>query len=264
MPATDKLLDSDVISLQVIKDVCKNVLKDSPDVSCYLFGSYAKGTPKRTSDIDLLLFFDQDTHSYQAIFEIEEQLRERFLKIDKFCNPIHSYKNSINSDNGILFRQYVLYGSLLTGPDVTPLMKKESMEELNKLEYAHYWMPMYRKKIETLEWMMQSKMDTKESTVAWQYLFLIAYWFAKAQLTPVHKQNSLNRFSLEYIYEKLMEKQLDKHQRKALTILQKQRDDFQSGRYFSKTDISFEDCFTIVKDLVQTMEDSHNIKNDFI
>ncbi len=64
MPTTDKFLDSNVISLQVIENICTSVLKDSPDVSCYLFGSYAKGTPKRTSDIDLLLFFDQDTHSY--------------------------------------------------------------------------------------------------------------------------------------------------------------------------------------------------------
>ena len=246
------LLVSDVVSLQVIEDICKSVLREYPDVSCYLFGSYAKGTPKRTSDIDLLLFFDKDTHNYQMIFEIEEQLRECFMGIEKCCNPIHGYKNSINSDHSVLFRQYVQYGVLLMGPDIAPFMKKESMEELNRLEYTHYWMPMYRKKIEILEWMIESKMDIEENSIAWQYLFLVAYWYAKAELTLVRKQNSLNRFSLVYIYEVLLENKLDSRQREVFEIVQKQRDDFRNGEDFVKTNISFEECFEVVKGISDT------------
>jgi len=59
MLVTDEtLLVSDVVSLQVIiKDVCKSILENYPDISCYLFGSYAKGNPNRTSDINKIEAF---------------------------------------------------------------------------------------------------------------------------------------------------------------------------------------------------------------
>jgi len=134
----ETLLVSDVISVQVIKNVCKSILENHPAISCYLFGSYAKGCPKRTSDIDLLLLFDREIHEYKIICNIKEALRDSFLSIEKYCNPIYEYKNSINSDSSILFRGYIHYGILLSGQNVLPLMKNETIEELKSLEYTHY------------------------------------------------------------------------------------------------------------------------------
>ena len=167
MPTDDEtLVDSDVISLQVIKDVCKSILKNYPDISCYLFGSYAKGIPNRTSDIDLLLFFDKEIHDYEIICKIEALLRESFLAIEKYCNPIHGYKNSINRDSSILFRQYVHYGVLLSDQNILPIMKNETLEDLNSLEYTHYWTPMYRNKIKILDQMIKSEIDVESSSLS--------------------------------------------------------------------------------------------------
>jgi len=44
----------------------------------------------------------------------------------------------------------VSYGILMYGDDVALLMKKETKEELKVLEYSHYWMPMYLKKMQLL------------------------------------------------------------------------------------------------------------------
>ena len=251
MPTDDEtLMDSDVISLKLIKEVCKSILKNYPDISCYLFGSYAKGNPSRTSDIDLLLFFDKEIHDYEIICKIEALLRESFLTIEKYCNPIHGYKNSINKDSGILFRQYVHYGVLLSGPNILPLLNNETLEELNSLEYTHYWTPMYKNKIAILDQMIKSEVDIDSSSLSWQYLFLIAYWYAKAELTLVNKQNSLNDFSLLYIYEDLLGIHLNFQQKKVLDTLQKQRENYHNGKYFEAPDFSVEECFMILRILI--------------
>jgi len=193
------LIISPVISHQEIKKVCQSILENYPDISCYLFGSYAKGTPTETSDIDLLILFDKETYEYKTIFKIKDLLHDSFLAIEKYCNPIYGYRNNINNDSSILFRQYVHYGILLSGQNILPLMKNETVSELKSLEYTHYWTPMYMKKTEILEQMIKSNMDVESSSLTLQYLFLIAYWYAKAKLTLVDKQNSLNNFSLLYI-----------------------------------------------------------------
>ena len=244
----ETLLFSDVVSLQIIKDVCRNVLENYLDISCYLFGSYAKGSPNRTSDIDLLLLFDKEVHEYKTIRDIKESLSESFLAIEKYCNPIYGYKNSIDRDSSILFRQYIHYGVLLSGQDILPLMKNETLEELKSLEYTHYWTPMYRKKVQTLEQMIKSEIDIESSSLGWQYLFLIAYWHAKAELTLVDRQNSLNDFSLLYIYEDLLEMRLDIQQRKVLSVVQKQRENYRNCEYFEVSELSVVECFEVLRD----------------
>jgi len=243
----DTLLVSDVISLECIKDVCSSVLSSYPYVSCYLFGSYVKGKPNRVSDIDLLLLFDNDEHKYKMISQIKNALHDSFLAIEKFCNPIYGYKNSINSDSSILIRQYIHYGILVSGQNILPLMKNETQEELKSLEYTHYWKPMYLSKIETIEQMIKSDIDLESNSLAWQSLFLIAYWYAKAELTLVDKQNSLNNFSLLYIYENLLEVILSFQQREVLTIVQKQRENYRTCDYFKVPNISLAYCFDVIK-----------------
>jgi predicted nucleotidyltransferase len=246
----ETLIESDVISLQVIKNECSNILKNYPEISCYLFGSYAKGSPNRTSDIDLLLLFNKEMNDYKIICKVEALLKESFLAIEKYCNPIHVYKDRINRDSSILFRQYVHCGILLSGQNILPLMKNETLEELNSLEYTHYWTPMYRKKIEVLDQMITSEIDIKNTSLSWQYLCLIAYWYAKAELTLVNKQNSLNNFSLLYIYEDLLGIHLNFEQKQVLDTLQKQRENYRNGEYFEIPNISVEECFIVLKSLV--------------
>ncbi len=245
----ETFLVSDVVSLQVIKDVCKSALENYPDISCYLFGSYAKGSPKRTSDIDLLLLFDREIYEYKIICDIKDSLHESFLAIEKYCNPIYGYKNSIDKDSSILFRQYIHYGILLSGQNLLLLMKDETSEELKSLEYTHYWTSMYRKKVQSLEQMIKSEIDIESSSLVWQYLFLIAYWHAKAELTLVERQNSLNNFSLLYIYENLLEMRLDFQQRKVLNIVQKQRENYRNYEYFEVPEISVVECFEVLRNL---------------
>jgi len=194
--------------------------------------------------------FDKEIHDYKIICKIEALLRESFLAIEKYCNPIHGYKNSINRDSGILFRQYVHYGVLLSGQNILPLMKNETLEELNSLEYTRYWTPMYRNKIEILDQMIKSEIDVESSSLSWQYLFLIAYWYAKAELTLVNKQNSLNNLSLLYIYEDLLEIHLNCQQKQVLGTLQKQRENYRNSEYFEAPDISVEECFVVLRVLI--------------
>jgi len=108
---------------------------------------------------------------------------------------------------------------------------------------------MYLSKIETLEHILKINMDVESNSLAWQYLFLIAYWYTKAQLTLVDKQNSLNNFSLLYIYENLLEIRLNFQQKKILNILQKKRENYRNYEDYETFDISIVECFNLIKGL---------------
>lgn len=77
------------LSIDEIKSKVKKVL-DKYDVNfCYLFGSYAKGCPKETSDVDLLI----DTSVtgldfFGLIEEIRETLKKKvdLLKVNQLYN----------------------------------------------------------------------------------------------------------------------------------------------------------------------------------
>lgn len=44
-----------LLSIEKIKEIIAPILKDKNITYCYLFGSYAKGSPKENSDVDLLV-----------------------------------------------------------------------------------------------------------------------------------------------------------------------------------------------------------------
>lgn len=233
----DKLLVSDIISIELIKDTVENILHNYDDISCYLFGSYAKGTPTSTSDIDLLLIVDKEKYSYDLIRKIKSEIKNSFEQIIKYCDPIYGYNDRINHDSHILFRQYVNYGVLLYGLKMGESMNKESISELKQLEFSRYWTPMYKKKITDIEYCINQKINIDSSSIMWQYLYLVLYWYAKAQLTLMNKQNSLNNFTLEYIYVKLLQINLNHDELNYLQIVQNHRD-----VYINYSDIELEDC----------------------
>ena len=248
----EKLLISDVISVEFIKDTVETILHNYKDISCYLFGSYAKGTPTTTSDIDLLLIFDKEKYSYELIHKIKSKIRNTFEQIIKYCDPIYGYYDRINQDSHILFRQYINYGVLLHGLKLDAFMNKESMTELKQLEYSKYWTPMYKKKIVDIEYYIKQKINIDYSSIVWQYLYLVLYWYAKAQLTLIDKQNSLNNFTLEYIYVELLGTNLNKDGRNHLKIIQNHRDEYINYSGIELEDCSFIESFKFVQRIIKS------------
>ena len=64
-------------ALKNIKEICYNVLKEFGVEYAYLFGSYAKGKAKITSDVDLLVSMPVNG---LAFYELIETLREKLKK----------------------------------------------------------------------------------------------------------------------------------------------------------------------------------------
>ena len=74
-----KPLDEDhgILTIEEIKQICEEILAEYKVDFCYLFGSYAKGTPKETSDVDLLVSTEITGIRF---FELAERLREALHK----------------------------------------------------------------------------------------------------------------------------------------------------------------------------------------
>ncbi|MBE7087168.1 MAG: helix-turn-helix domain-containing protein [Clostridiales bacterium] len=66
-----------VLSIDVIKSICADVLKEYDVEYVYLFGSYAKGTATETSDVDLLVSMPVNGLIF---YELIETLREKLKK----------------------------------------------------------------------------------------------------------------------------------------------------------------------------------------
>ena len=73
------LLDEEhgILSKDDIIKACSNIFSDYNIDYCYLFGSYAKGKAKETSDVDLLVATDITGLKY---YELLERLRESLHK----------------------------------------------------------------------------------------------------------------------------------------------------------------------------------------
>ncbi len=69
--------ENGVLTLEEIKKTCVNILSKYPVEYCYLFGSYAKGNAKPSSDVDLLI---HTTLSGLKFYGLVEELREQLKK----------------------------------------------------------------------------------------------------------------------------------------------------------------------------------------
>lgn len=66
-----------ILSIQRIRDVCREVFSDFSVEYCYLFGSYAKGCANESSDVDLLI---ATSASGIRFYDLAEALREGLKK----------------------------------------------------------------------------------------------------------------------------------------------------------------------------------------
>ncbi len=80
-----------VLTIEVIKEVCKRVFDEYPVEYCYLFGSYAKGKAKETSDVDLLIATEITGLKF---FGLVEALRTGFRKKVDVLNQLQLKDNS--------------------------------------------------------------------------------------------------------------------------------------------------------------------------
>ena len=66
-----------LLTTETIIKICEEVFRNKGVDFCYLFGSYAKGTPRENSDVDLLICTELSGLKY---FGIAEDLREALQK----------------------------------------------------------------------------------------------------------------------------------------------------------------------------------------
>ncbi len=237
-------------TVEDIKSLIALTLQNKKNLSCYLFGSYAKNRANEQSDVDILLFFDKEKYDYKQISKIKVTIKDAFSKRDIYCDPIYGYIQNINDDKAVLFRQYVGYGKHLFGDDIKKIMIQETAVEQKQIEYERYWRAMMFDKIRTLEYFVEVNLDIDESSLSWEFLYLIVYWNAKAQLTLVDKQHSLNEYTLAFIYTKFMKKELEKQTVNTLELLQEYRKKIRDDDYFDIQFESFKSHFEIVKNKI--------------
>jgi predicted nucleotidyltransferase len=96
-----------ILSIEQIKDACKQVFTNLDVDYCYLFGSYAKGNPRETSDVDLLISTSITGLDY---FNLIETLINKLFnkKIDLLT--IIQLENNFDLLNEILKNGTKIYG----------------------------------------------------------------------------------------------------------------------------------------------------------
>ena len=178
---------------------------------------------------------------------MKEQIKNEFEKINIFCEPIFGYHQNINEDKSVFFREYIGSGKLLFGDDLSNVILKETPQEQKQIEYEKYWRAMMFEKMRTLEYLASVDKNIDDSSLAWEFLYLVVYWNGKSELTLIDKQHSLNEFTLNYIYKVLLKKDFDDEILHTLNMLQYYRDQIKSGEYFDIEFESFKKHFEIVK-----------------
>lgn len=163
---------------------------------------------------------------------MKEQIKNEFEKINIFCEPIFGYHQNINEDKSVFFREYIGSGKLLFGDDLSNVILKETPQEQKQIEYEKYWRAMMFEKMRTLEYLASVDKNIDDSSLAWEFLYLVVYWNGKSELTLIDKQHSLNEFTLNYIYKVLLKKDFDDQILHTLNMLQYYRDQIKSGEYF--------------------------------
>lgn len=96
-----------ILSIEQIKEACQQVFDNFDVEYCYLFGSYAEGTPNEKSDVDLLVATNITGLDYYGLIET---LRNKLFnkKIDLLT--VKELKNNFDLLNEILKKGIKIYG----------------------------------------------------------------------------------------------------------------------------------------------------------
>jgi hypothetical protein len=95
-----------ILAKNFIIKTCSEIFKDYSIDYCYLFGSYAKGTAKETSDVDLLI---SSTCTGFKFYELLEKLKEQLHKNIDLLDT-NQLKNNPELLNEILMTGERFYG----------------------------------------------------------------------------------------------------------------------------------------------------------
>ena len=127
---------------------------------------------------------------------------------------------------------------------------QENAQERKHIEYEKYWRAMMLEKLRTLDYLLEVDKNIDDSSLAWEFLYLIVYWNGKGELTLIDKQHSLNEFTLKYIYTVLLKKDFKKEVLHTLEILQNYKEKIRSGEHFDIEFESFAVHYAIVKNRI--------------
>lgn len=95
-----------IVSLNYIETKCTEILKKYNVDFCYLFGSYAKGTPSEKSDIDLLISTNlTGLKFYGLIEELRTSLNKKIDLLD-----LNQLKDNVDLTKDILKYGIKIYG----------------------------------------------------------------------------------------------------------------------------------------------------------
>ncbi len=93
---------------QLISDIVKRIRRDCEPDKIILFGSYAKGTPRFDSDIDLLVIKESNLRRDERDKEIRKSLRDIKFPLDIFVytpREVAEYSNFKGSFISAIFRE---------------------------------------------------------------------------------------------------------------------------------------------------------------
>ena len=89
-----------MLTIQQIKDTVSDYFKDKPVANVYLFGSYARGDAKESSDVDLLIRYN-DTLKRLSLFDV---LRYKVSLEEKLHRKVELVEDDSLNER---FRQFV-------------------------------------------------------------------------------------------------------------------------------------------------------------
>lgn len=96
-----------ILSVEQIKEACKQVFNNLDVDYCYLFGSYAEGTPNERSDVDLLVSTNITGLDY---YNLIETLRSKLFNKKVDLLTVKQLENNFDLLNEILKKGIKIYG----------------------------------------------------------------------------------------------------------------------------------------------------------
>jgi uncharacterized protein len=86
---------------QILKMIMQVVDKTAPDSEVYLYGSQARGNPKRLSDWDLLILLNNPNVTFDFETKFMDEFYELELETGEIISPLIYSKNDWNSKYSI-------------------------------------------------------------------------------------------------------------------------------------------------------------------